>query len=107
MPAPLELPNPQAVRAIFFDVGFTLLAPHPSVTQIALDATRRLGVALDVNCLRQQQKRSEEHLRSMSKAKPWTWGDETAINETWTSYFTEMLRPCLADQPEQLEACVQ
>src|SRR6185437_11494108 len=101
MPAPLELPNPQAVRAIFFDVGFTLLAPHPSVTQIALDATRRLGVPLDVNCLRQQQKRSEEHLRSMSKAKPWTWSDETAINEIWTGYFTEMLRPCLADQPEQ------
>ncbi len=107
MPAPLGLPNPQAVRAIFFDVGFTLLAPHPSITQIALDATQRLGVPVDVNCLRQQQKRSEEHLRSMSQAKPWTWGDETAINETWTSYFTEMLRPCLTDRPEQLEACVQ
>ena len=107
MPAPLELPNPQAIRAIFFDVGFTLLAPHPSVTQIVLDATQRLGLALDVNCLREQQKRSEEHLRSMSKAQPWTWSDETAINGIWTSYFTEMLRPCLADQPEQLDACVQ
>jgi REG-2-like HAD superfamily hydrolase len=107
MPASLELPNPQAIRAIFFDVGFTLLAPHPSVTQIVLDATQRLGVALDVNCLREQQKRSEEHLRSMSKAQPWTWSDETAINGIWTSYFTEMLRPCLADQPEQLDACVQ
>ncbi|HKW20294.1 MAG TPA: hypothetical protein VJO13_02885, partial [Ktedonobacterales bacterium] len=107
MPAPLELPNPQAIRAIFFDVGFTLLAPHPSVTQIALDACQRLGVSLDVNCLRQQQKHSEEHLRSMSKAQPWTWSDETAINGIWTSYFTEMLRPCLADQPEMLEACVQ
>src|SRR6185312_6390923 len=107
MPASLELPNPQAIRAIFFDVGFTLLAPHPSVTQIVLDATQRLGLALDVNCLREQQKRSEEHLRSMSKAQPWTWGDETAINGIWTSYFTEMLRPCLADQPERLDACVQ
>lgn len=107
MPALRELRNPQSVRAIFFDVGFTLLAPHPSVTQIALDATARVGVALDVNCLRQQQKRSEDYLRSMSKAQPWTWSDETAINSIWTSYFTEMLRPCLADQPEKLDVCVQ
>jgi putative hydrolase of the HAD superfamily len=107
MPAPQELPNPQAVRAIFFDVGFTLLAPHPSVTKIVQDACLRQGITIDLNCLRQQQKRAEDHLRSMSRARPWTWSDETAIVEIWTNYFTEMLRPCLADQPERLEDCVR
>lgn len=107
MPTPQELSNPQAIRAIFFDVGFTLLAPHPSVTKIVQDACLRQGIVIDVNCLRQQQKRSEDYLRSMSRAQPWTWSDETAITEIWTSYFTEMLRPCLANQPHRLDACVE
>lgn len=107
MPEPRELSNPQAVRAIFFDVGFTLLAPHPSVMTIVQSACQRLGVEIDVGCLRQQQQRAENHLRSMSKAQPWTWGDETAINAIWTGYFTEMLGPCLEGRPELLESCVR
>lgn len=107
MPAPQKLANPQAVRAIFFDVGFTLLAPHPSVMSIAQAACLRQGVDIDVECLRQQQRLAEEHLRSATKAQPWTWSDETAINAVWTSYFTTMLGPCLRNQPELLESCVQ
>jgi HAD superfamily hydrolase (TIGR01549 family) len=107
MPAPRTLDNPQSIRAIFFDVGFTLLAPHPSVMEIARTACLSQGVEIDVNCLRQQQKRAEEHLRESSRARPWTWSDENAINATWTSYFTEMLTPCLADQPGRLDACVR
>lgn len=106
MPAQ-ELLNPQAIRAIFFDVGFTLLAPHPSVMKIVQEACLRQGIDIDVACLRAQQKHAEEHLRSSAKAQPWTWSDETAISEIWTNYFTAMLTPCLADQPERLEACVQ
>ena len=107
MPAQQKLANPQAVRAIFFDVGFTLLAPHPSVMDIAQAACLRQGVAIDLACLRQQQEQAEAHLRSSSREQPWTWGDETAINAIWTTYFTAMLTPCLRDQPERLEACVR
>lgn len=107
MPAPQELPNPQSIRAVFFDVGFTLLAPHPSVMTIVQDACQRLGIDIDLNCLRKQQKQAEDFLRQSSRAQPWTWGDETAINSIWTGYFTEMLGPCLADQPERLESAVQ
>lgn len=107
MSATRELTNPQSIRAIFFDVGFTLLAPHPSVTEIARAACLSQGVEIDMNCLRQQQKRAEGHLRDASRAQPWTWSDENAINAIWTSYFTELLTPCLADQPERLEACVR
>jgi putative hydrolase of the HAD superfamily len=106
MPAQ-ELPNPQAIRAIFFDVGFTLLAPHPSVMTIIQEACMRQGVDIDVTCLRSQQKQAEEYLRSMSKTQPWTWSDETAIADIWTNYFTAMLTPCLANQPERLDACIQ
>lgn len=107
MPAPQALSNPQAIRAIFFDVGFTLLAPHPSVLKIAQAACRSQGVEIDVNCLRKQQQQAEEYLRRSSRAQPWTWSDESAINAIWTDYFTEMLTPCLKDQPDRLESCVR
>ena len=107
MSAPQKLDNPQAIRAIFFDVGFTLLAPHPSVIEIARAACLSEGVEIDVACLRQQQQRAEAHLRASSREQPWAWSDETAINAIWTSYFTEMLTPCLRDQPKLLAACVR
>jgi REG-2-like HAD superfamily hydrolase len=107
MPAPRKLSNPQAIRAIFFDVGFTLLAPHPSVMKIVQTTCQRLDIDIDLNCLRKQQQHAEQVLRSSSKAQPWTWSDENAINEIWTNYFTEMLGPCLKDQPEKLESCVR
>lgn len=107
MPAPQKLANPQAIRAIFFDVGFTLLAPHPSVLHIVKEACMRQGIDIDTTCLRQQQRHAEEYLRRSTRAQPWTWSDEDAINATWAGYFTELLTPCLADQPERLESCVR
>lgn len=107
MPTAQQLPNPQAIRAVFFDVGFTLLAPHPSVTHIVETACHHQDIDIDMDCLRKQQKHAEEFLRRSSRAQPWTWSDEAAINEIWTNYFTEMLGPCLADQPDRLEPCVR
>lgn len=106
MPAPQELPNPQSIRAIFFDVGFTLLAPHPSALQIVVDACQRQQVAIDGACLKEQQRHAEEYLRQSTRAQPWTWGDEEAINAVWSGYFTRLLEPCLRGQPERLAACV-
>ena len=107
MPAPQKLLNPQSIRAIFFDVGFTLLAPHPSVIEIAQAACLRQGIDIDVDCLRKHQQHAEEFLRNSSRAQPWAWSDETAINTIWTNFFTELLSPCLKNQPERLESCVQ
>lgn len=107
MPAPQELPNPQAIRAVFFDAGFTLLAPHPSPLQIVLDACSRQGATIEVSCVRASQHHAEEYLRQAGRAQPWTWGDEEAINDIWSAYFTRLLEPCLRDQPSQLEACVR
>lgn len=94
-----QLPQPQAIRAAFFDVGFTLLAPHPSVAEIVREACTRRGIALASEDLERQLPHAEAHLRRTTKAQPWTWGDEEAIAGIWTGYFAELLRPCLPSAP--------
>jgi putative hydrolase of the HAD superfamily len=101
------LAQPQAIRAVFFDAGYTLLAPHPPVTELVRRTCERRGTPIDVECLRRQLDRGEQHLRSSVREQPWTWSDEEAINRIWTGYFRELLRPCLQVDEEALDACVR
>lgn len=100
------LRHPQAIRAIFFDVGYTLLAPHPSTTEIARAAVARRGHELDAECLRTHHAAAERQLRERAQALPWAWSDEAEINGMWTAYFTALLRPCLDVDAEELRASV-
>lgn len=92
------LAQPQAIRAIFFDVGFTLLEPAPSVVDIAAQTCARLGFAVDRACLEAQLPAAEESLRRTVKAAPQTWSDSRAIAGVWQTYYTVMLRPCFTGQ---------
>ena len=100
-----ELPQPQAIRAVLFDVGYTLLAPHPSVIEIVLAACAEQQTPIDRACLETSLPPAELFLRNHSKQNPRTWADETAIQAMWTAYFTEMLRPCLGENAAALRAC--
>ena len=88
---------PQSVRAVFFDVGNTLLSPHPSVIDIVRGVCERRGTPVLEDCLREHEPQAEAVLRHSAKANPQTWGDERAIQSIWMAYFTEMLRCCLGD----------
>ena len=103
----LTLPQPQAIRAIFFDAGFTLLAPHPSLQEIVLRVCAERGTPVERACLDTQLPQAEQVFRRAISAQPWTWSDEQAIAAMWRRYFTELLRPCLADaSTAALDACV-
>ncbi len=99
MAAPLTLPQPQSIRAIFFDVGYTLLAPHPSVIDIVVATCAVHGITVDAECLTQSLPHAERYLRRHVKNQPWTWSDEAEITSLWRRYFAELLRPCLPDVP--------
>jgi putative hydrolase of the HAD superfamily len=102
------LGHPQAIRAVFFDVGFTLLAPHPSVEQIVLDVCKRRGTSVACQDVRRELPHAEAHLRHMARSDPWTWGDEQAIAAIWQGYFTTLLKPCLRGASEkEIAACVE
>ena len=93
-----ELPQPQAIRAVLFDVGYTLLSPHPSVLEIVMAACAEEGVAIDRARLEQNLAPAEWLLRDRSKRNPHIWADERAIQDTWSDFFSELLRRCLPDE---------
>ncbi|GAC1456798.1 MAG: hypothetical protein PVSMB4_16960 [Ktedonobacterales bacterium] len=92
-----RLAHPHAVRAIFFDVGYTMLEPHPSTIDIVVRACAERGLAPDRACLEGQLAAAEGFLQRGATAEPQTWADERAILALWTGYFTELLRPCLGE----------
>jgi putative hydrolase of the HAD superfamily len=90
-----RLPQPQAVRAIFCDVGYTLLAPHPSIVEIAGRVCAERGLPVDRACLDKHLQAAERSLREAVQATPQTWADDRLVAAIWRRYFTELLRPCL------------
>jgi HAD superfamily hydrolase (TIGR01549 family) len=93
--APALIQRPQAVQAVFFDAGYTLLSPHPSIVEIARRYCAEHGLQVDPACLESALPTAEVTLRSLVKADPFTWSDNNAIDAIWRQYFTELLRPCL------------
>lgn len=104
----ISIEYPQSVRAVFFDVGNTLLAPHPSVVEIVYDVCARRGTPVAADCLHEHAPRAEATLRHAAKANPQTWSDERAIQSIWIAYFTELLRRCLTDaSPQEIDDCAR
>ncbi|HEX3272580.1 MAG TPA: HAD-IA family hydrolase [Ktedonobacterales bacterium] len=105
---PLQtIPHPQSIRTVFLDVGFTLLAPHPSVVEIAISVCASLGRAVDRERLTAALPEAETTLRAMAAADSALWSDERAIRRLWTAYFTTLLGAALLpDQASQQERLV-
>jgi putative hydrolase of the HAD superfamily len=96
------LPHPQAVQAVFFDVGFTLLDPYPSVPAVVRDTLERRGTPVELACLEAAAPAAEAMFVQLAREDPLTWSDEQAITRIWYRYFLEMLRPCLGADEEAL-----
>jgi putative hydrolase of the HAD superfamily len=94
------IPHPQSIRTVFLDVGFTLLAPHPSVVDIAVSVCDSLGCALDRERLTDALPAAEATLRAMTSEDTRIWSDEQAIRRLWTRYFTMLLGEALPPDQE-------
>lgn len=103
-----SLEHPQAIRAIFFDVGFTLLAPHPSVPEIVFAACQRRSTPVSQAAITRALPQAEAYLRRTIRADPEIWGDEQAINALWDGYFAALLTPCLSGATKaEIAACAR
>jgi len=103
-----NLKEPQAVQAIFFDVGYTMLAPHPSVQDVVHKVCEERGTPVDRSCLDERLPHAEATLRGMVRANPWTWSKDSSIEQVWRAYFTDLLTPCLANLSlRDRAACVE
>jgi len=97
----MKLEQPQSIRTIFFDAGFTLLHPSPSILVICQQVCQQLGLHVDLNCLEQGLEGAENFRFRQWQTNRYIWADEQAIADFWLSYFTSLLQPLVAeyDQP--------
>ena len=96
----MALEQPQSIRAVFFDAGFTLLQPNPSTPEICQQVCKRLDLHLDLNALTERMTDAEDYYFRQSRLNRHTWGSEQAIAEFWIDYYMNLLRPLLKERDE-------
>ncbi len=92
--------QPQSIRTVFFDAGFTLLRPNPSDAEICLEVCQSLGLHVQLEAMQQRMYETEDYyFRQMSQNR-YIWSSEDAINEMWLGYFMNLLRPLIVEHDE-------
>jgi len=93
----MKLEQPQSIRTVFFDAGFTLLHPSPSIVAICQQVCEELGLHVDLNRLQLGMESAENFRFRQSQSNRHTWADEQAIAEFWLSYYMSLLQPLFAE----------
>jgi REG-2-like HAD superfamily hydrolase len=93
--------QPQSIRTIFFDAGFTLIQPNPSTPEICQQVCKRLDLHIHLDTVQQRMKEAEEYYYRHMRLNRHTWGSEQAISEFWTGYYMNLLRPFIEEHDEQ------
>jgi REG-2-like HAD superfamily hydrolase len=97
----MRLEQPQSIRTVFFDAGFTLLQPHPSFSEIYQQVCQSFSIQISMEKLKQQIKVAENFYFSHIRAHPHTWEDDQAITAFWIEYYAHILRPFLTEHDEK------
>lgn len=97
----MHLDQPQAIRTIFFDVGFTLLYSHPSDLEICQQACERLGLHLRQEELEKRLNEAVDFFLCHMRSNPYVWASEAAIREFWMMYYMRILRPFVKEHDER------
>ncbi|GAC1360368.1 MAG: hypothetical protein PVS3B1_21370 [Ktedonobacteraceae bacterium] len=96
----MRIEQPQAIRTVFFDAGFTLVRPYPSILEICQQVCQNLSLHVTLDQLRDQVEAAEDFYFRQSRQNRQTWGDDHAIAEFWTGYYMTLLRPFIAEHDE-------
>jgi putative hydrolase of the HAD superfamily len=96
----MPIEQPQAIRTIFFDVGFTLLHPYPSLPEICHQVCQQLHlhIHLDEVCGRMYD--AEDYFLRQQRLNRHTWASQQTINEFWIGYYMNLLRPFVEEHDE-------
>lgn len=96
----MPLEQPQSIRTVFFDAGFTLLHPNPSSPEICQRVCQRLGLHIHIDEVRKRMDDAEDYYFRRSRLNRYTWASEQAINEFWIDYYMNLLRPFIEERDE-------
>lgn len=97
----MKLAQPQSIRTVFFDAGFTLLQPYPSFSEIYQQVCQSLSLQIDMEKLKRQIEIAEDFYLSHIRSYPHTWADDQDITAFWIEYYARILRPFLEEPDEK------
>ena len=96
----MVLEQPQAIRTIFFDAGYTLLHPNPSTAEICQQVCQRLNLHIHLDEVKNRMIDAEEYFLRQARQRYQTWATEETITEFWVGYYMNLLRPFLEERDE-------
>lgn len=96
----MMLEQPQSIRTIFFDAGFTLLRPFPSVAEICQQACQQLNLHVRIADVQQHMVLAQDYFFREGRLNRHIWASEQAISEFWIGYYMTLLRPCIEEHDE-------
>ncbi len=96
----MPLEQPQAIRTIFFDAGFTLLRPYPSIAEVCHKVCQQLALHIDLSTVEERMHEAEDYFLRQTRGNRHTWASNQAINELWIGYYMNLLRPLVVEHDE-------
>ena len=92
--------QPQSIRTVFFDAGFTLIRPYPSTPEICQQVCQRLHLHIHLDTVKERMTEAQDYYYRQMRLNRHTWGSEHAISEFWISYYMNLLRPFIEEHDE-------
>lgn len=93
--------QPQAIRTIFFDAGYTLLYERFSTPEICQQVGRSLDLHIHIDAVKERMVEAEGFFLRHQRVNRHTWADEQDILDFWTNYYAHLLRPFVEEHDEK------
>jgi FMN phosphatase YigB (HAD superfamily) len=103
----MPIDQPQSIRTIFFDAGFTLLYPRPSIPEICQQVCQHLHLQIHLDDIQERMYGAKGYFLREIHLNRHTWANEQAITEFWVGYYMSLLRPFVGDDEQRLHQLAQ
>jgi REG-2-like HAD superfamily hydrolase len=96
----MPLEQPQSIRTVFFDAGFTLLRPSPSEVEVCQQVCQQLGLHIHLEAMKERMKEAADYYFRQIGQNRHTWASEQTISAFWIDYYMNFLRPFVEEHDE-------
>jgi putative hydrolase of the HAD superfamily len=80
------------LRAVFFDVGNTLLRPHPSVSEVVRQVLAEEGHVHDLTAIDEVMPLVDEYYEDRYRSDDTFWTDEDRTSDVWVGMYSLLCR---------------
>src|SRR5664279_420058 len=91
------------IRAVFFDVGNTLIFPYPSVSEVCREILADEGHIHDLSAIDALMPLVDEYYEDRYRTDDTFWTDEGETSQVWIGMYSLLCRRLgIADEPERI-----